>query len=350
MTPPEVRVVASLAEAEVAVFIVAEPSTPERPANGGLRLLPYADDQEALADGRTLAERMTLKHRLYATGFAGGKIVARVADPGAGKARVLAVTRALLDALEGRMLTGCDLNVSACDMQLLARRSPYVLAAVEHPVDASTATAQGVLTAFDRARRVVPGGPVRRVLVHGVGAVGRVVAEGLVAAGFDVLTVDRDPSRTVPGARVAAHPWWAEPADAHLLCSASGLITEPIAKGLSTRLVVSGANAPFSTRAAHDRLAAAGALVLPDALANAGAVIVDSIEHHAPVAWRRATADGVYAFVRETVAARTDRYLDLSAAYGADLALHLLLEEASAARAPVGLGYRPEAPAVRAAC
>ena len=51
------------------------------PANGGLRLLPYRSDRACRADGHRLAGLMETKHRLYGTGFAGGKVVARASDP-----------------------------------------------------------------------------------------------------------------------------------------------------------------------------------------------------------------------------------------------------------------------------
>ncbi len=340
-----VGVVASVSEPSVGVFVVAEPSSRARPANGGLRLLPYANDAAAVAEGVLLAERMALKHDLYATGFSGGKIVARASEPASAKARVLRITRALLDALDGGMLTGCDLNVSAADMELLARRSPWVLAAVGHRVDASAATAHGVLGAFQASVATLPGGPVERVVVHGIGAVGCVVAEELVARGYDVRTVDRDPSRTVAGALpVPAHRWAAEAADAHVLCSATGLIDDVLAARLATRLVVSGANAPFSSAGAEAILAQRGARVLPDALANAGAVVVDSIEHYARSTWRRARPGDVYDFVRTLHRRKVALFWDRAERERADDVLTRLRRD-GATEEPVGRAFAPVTPA-----
>ncbi len=73
---------------DLSVFIVTSGCDPGGPANGGLRLLPYRSDGAALADARRLAALMEQKHSLYGTGFSGGKVVARAADPRSLKQRV----------------------------------------------------------------------------------------------------------------------------------------------------------------------------------------------------------------------------------------------------------------------
>ena len=84
----------------------------ETEANGGLRLLNYPSDEACIADGQRLAGLMTHKHDLYGTGFAGGKIVARAAEPEAVKDELISITAGLLESLDGAMITGCDLNTS----------------------------------------------------------------------------------------------------------------------------------------------------------------------------------------------------------------------------------------------
>lgn len=310
MSEQSVQVVASLTSDEVSVFVVAEPSSPERPANGGLRILSYPTDDEALAEAKILADRMRVKHRLYGTGFNGGKIVARVRNLAA-KKRTLDVTRVLLDELDGRMLTGCDLNVTSSDMEHLAQSSPHVRAAIGHSVDASRATGVGVVAAFIACTEHIEK-PVQSVLVHGIGAVGRVVGDSLSARGYRVLTVDRDPGRTLEGCEKAPEQWWSTKVDAVVMCSASGLITTELANSIQAHLFVSGANAPFRNEEAQERLQQRGCVVLPDALANAGAVIVDSIEHYTPQLWQNSSANAIYEFVSQVIQQRCAEYLELA--------------------------------------
>ena len=46
-----------------------------RPGNGGMRLLSYQSEEDAIADSVRLAEGMTRKHNMYNTGFSGAKLV-----------------------------------------------------------------------------------------------------------------------------------------------------------------------------------------------------------------------------------------------------------------------------------
>lgn len=292
---------------DLSVFVVTSGCDPGGPANGGLRLLPYRSDGVALADARRLAALMEQKHSLYGTGFSGGKVVARAADPRALKQRVLQVTALLLESLGGSMVTGCDLNTGREDMERLVRWTPHVLAAVGSRIDPSACTAHGVLGALS-ALQPRPGS----ALVHGCGAVGGVVARSLVDAGWQVWTVDRDGKRAaLPGARALDPdgPWWRQEVDVLLPCSVSGLIGGAIARQLQAAAVVPAANAPFRRPSLADDLVQRGVTVLPDPLVNAGAVIADSIERYAPEAWREAEPEQVYGFVRQVVLERTRRHL-----------------------------------------
>lgn len=292
---------------DLSVFIVTSGCDPGGPANGGLRLLPYRSDGAALADARRLAALMEQKHSLYGTGFSGGKVVARAADPRGLKQRVLQVTALLLESLGGSMVTGCDLNTGREDMERLVRWTPHVLAAVGSRIDPSACTAHGVLGAL-AAVRSRPGS----ALVHGCGAVGGVVARSLVEAGWRVWTVDRDGRRAaLPGARPLdpEGAWWRQEVDVLLPCSESGLIGAAIARQLRAGAIVPAANAPFQGASMAKDLVRRGVTVLPDPLVNAGAVIADSIERYAPDAWRRAEPEQVYGFVRAVVEERTRRHL-----------------------------------------
>ncbi|MFM7465098.1 MAG: Glu/Leu/Phe/Val dehydrogenase dimerization domain-containing protein [Cyanobium sp.] len=326
---------------ELSVFVVTATGEPAhegllRPANGGLRLLAYPSDNACLADGRRLAGLMADKHSIYGTGFAGGKVVARAADPQAAKGALLQATGLLLEALGGAMVTGCDLNTSPHDMVQLSRLTPHVLAAIGSQIDASSCTAHGTLGALEAVRHQ-PGS----ALVHGCGAVGSVVARELITRGWTVHTVDLDPARAaIPGARPLDPfgPWWRQPVDVLLPCSSSGLLGAAQVKQLQASALVSAANAPFRQPQGPRQLAERGVLVLPDPLVNAGAVIADSIERYAPEAWAQAQPAAVYAFVAEAVRQRSQRFLAQLRA-GAEARAALEAVAAPAGEAPIGTRF-----------
>ena len=55
----------------------------------------------------------------------------------------------LLEELDGKMYTGCDLNTTTSDMEEMAQQSPYVLAAIGNErANPNDATAFGVIGAI----------------------------------------------------------------------------------------------------------------------------------------------------------------------------------------------------------
>ena len=339
---PNVSVLAEHVSDHLSVFVVAEDTNAERPANGGLRLLNYPTDAACIADGERLAGLMTHKHDLYGTGFAGGKIVARAKEPSAVKDELISITADLLQSLQGSMITGCDLNTSLEDMERLTALTPHVLAAVGSPVDASAATAHGTLGAVEAVLRAeLEQAPPGRVLVHGCGSVGGTVARTLVQHGWTVFTVDLSRERAaVPGATPLPKgcPWWQLKLDLVVPCSISGLITDEMAKAMRTSAVVPAANAPFQHPQLAEDLRQRGIQVLPDPLVNAGAVIADSIERFSPEAWKDAGPEEVYNFVRREVRQRALHFLEQR---HQGLSVNEALRHVAAERSndPIGLSF-----------
>ena len=339
---PTVSVLAEHVSDHLSVFVVAEDTDAKRPANGGLRLLNYPSDEACIADGERLAGLMTHKHDLYGTGFAGGKIVARAAEPNAVKDELISGTAALLESLDGAMVTGCDLNASLAGMERLTALTPHVLAAVGSPVDASAATAHGTLGAVEAVlEKELKDANPGRALVHGCGAVGGTVARHLVDHGWTVFTVDLDRDKaSLPGATPLPEScqWWELKLDMVLPCSISGLINSEMAAALRTPAVVPAANAPFQQPQLADDLRRRGVRVLPDPLVNAGAVIADSIERFSPDAWKDAGAKDVYAFVREEVRRRASDYLN-QREQGLSVGAALHEVAATPTTEPIGLSF-----------
>lgn len=222
----------------------------------------------------------------------------------------------MLASLKGKMYTGCDMNTTAKDMDYLSERcldhggSDYVLAAIGNKECCpNTATAFGVFGAIEAAM----GGNVagKRLLVHGCGGVGSVVARLLVQHGAEhVATVDTIPERAALDGCVnvsAETEWWAGDYNAIVPCSYSGLLTDKLR--LSADAVVGATNLPFATRAAQEA-AEATLTFVPEGVSSAGAVIVDSVEHYSRDHFIEAKPELLYEFARETVRAKTLELLE----------------------------------------
>ena len=311
----EIGVLAEYLSNDLSVFIVGENSNLNIPANGGLRLLSYETDIDCLQDGFRLAKLMKIKHDLYNTGFSGGKIVARASNPKEVKDNLITITAELLEKLNGRMITGCDLNTDIEDMEKLFRLTPHVLAAVGSSVDASVATAMGVIGAFEAYEKSFNYDFSNGILVHGCGAVGSKVATELVKKGLKTYTVDIDIKKTyIKGATSLGDNqcWYKNKFDVIIPCSISGLITTYISNFLiNTKAIISAANAPFANEIIIKKLRNSNVTIIPDPLVNAGAVIGDSIERYSPEKWLGTSKNIVYQFVRDQIRNKCFIYLSL---------------------------------------
>ena len=314
-TKKEVGVLAEYISDDLSIFIVAECKRDIYPANGGLRLLNYETDIECLQDGFRLANLMKSKHDLYSTGFSGGKVVARSSNISSVKEKLLNITSKLLEDLNGQMITGCDLNTDITDMEKLFKLTPHVLAAINSQVDASTATAMGVLGSFQAFQKCVPCDLSNGVLVHGCGAVGNKVASELVKKNIKTFVIDIDVKKTdIPGVISLGDDknWYRNNFDVVIPCSISGLINTNISQYLlRTKAIISAANAPFANDVIPEKLTKSNVIVIPDPLVNAGAVIADSIEKYSPDAWTKTSPDKVYKFVQDEVRKKCFTFLSL---------------------------------------
>jgi leucine dehydrogenase len=274
------------------------------PANGGLRVLSYSTETEALAEAQVLSQRMGWQHRLYGTGFSGVKIVAKCdpQNPDRKKSLLCAIA-AFLNELEGRVYTGCDLNTDSGDMAYLAGMTPYVLSSLGSRLDGSRATGYGVLGGVlgcvGRAARPMT------CLVQGDCQVGVTVSELLLREGHEVLTC-------LP----TSPDWWRARCDVLVLCSGAHVITEEIARELKCRVIVGGTHTPFATERAGELLRSRGIIWIPDVITGAGAVICDSIEHYAPVLFRETAPERIYTYVHRLIARKTEAFLKLQSETG----------------------------------
>ena len=218
---------------------------------------------------------------------------------------LLEATASLLEELDGAMhglrhehdaamMQNCTSGAGACTSWRRSRTD----------VLPNTATAAGVLGAVTAC----VDGDVRgkTFVVHGCGGVGGAVAAGLVSSArprsrrWTSTETGRDPGLRGPGPRGQVVGRRVRRARA---CSASGVLTAERASELICRSVVGASNLPFASVEAR-RVAEARCVVAPEGVTSAGAVIVDSIEHYAPLNFGEAPPSKVYDFTFEAVRRR----------------------------------------------
>ncbi|MEZ4588021.1 MAG: Glu/Leu/Phe/Val dehydrogenase [Gemmatimonadales bacterium] len=300
------------------------------PSIGGLRMAPDVTLEECAR----LARAMTLKNAAADLPHGGGKSVL-LGDPHQPAERKETLIRAFAHALrhEADYIFGPDMGTDETAMGWVtdeigrAVGLPAALGGI--PLDELGATGFGLLhAALVAAPTIGLELEGARVAVQGFGAVGThaarfLVERGarLVAASDSQATVARAGGLDVPALVALKHEGKSVgdlpgadrlPTDAvidvecdlWIPAARPDVITAANVDRLRTRLVLQGANIPFSEDAERS-LAGRGVLVIPDFIANAGGVICAALEYAG--ATRTAAFDAIAEKIRGNVTAVIER-------------------------------------------
>jgi glutamate dehydrogenase (NAD(P)+) len=303
------------------------------PSIGGLRMAPDVSTEECIR----LARAMTLKNAAAGLPHGGGKSVLR-GDPRMPADQKERLIRAFAHALrhEDDYIFGPDMGTDETCMAWIedeigrAVGLPPALGGI--PLDEIGATGWGIRHAAEVAASycglALSGA---RVAIQGFGAVGKHSARFLAAcgamliaasdsegtihnrAGLDVTrlialksggnsVVDYDDGQRLDGDAILDID-----CDIWIPAARPDVVREDNVGRLKTRLVLQGANIPF-TAGAEQTLHERGVLVIPDFIANAGGVICAAMEY------RGATHAAAFAAIEEKIRANTTAMLETAAA------------------------------------
>jgi len=263
-----------------AQVLVAVHDTRLGPAHGGIRRWAYESVAAAQRDVVDLARAMTWKCALAEVPAGGGKAVI-VDRPDLDRAAAYRAVGRVVASLAGSFYTGPDVNTSAADLRVVAEETSYVATdASDGPGDLAAATAEGVLSAT-AALAARLGRPLDqlRCVVQGLGAVGLGLCERLAARGASLFVADVVPARVEAAVRrfdavaLSVDAATATAADVYAPCALGGALTVDVVRSLPARGVCGAANNVFADAAAAAAAHARGLLVVPDFVANAGALI-----------------------------------------------------------------------------
>jgi leucine dehydrogenase len=264
-------------------LLVGIHSTRLGPAVGGTRMKPYACLDDAVRDVLRLSRGMSMKWAAGGLDFGGGKAVLMVPPRLEQDARRGLLLRygELLQQLGGLFMTGQDSGTSEQDMVLIAERAaPFVHGLPGGAGDPAPYTARGVLTALEvTAERLFDDGlSGRRVLIQGLGAVGRRIVAPLRQAGAVVAFSDVDPVAVEAGRAlelpfVAPDEVYATPCDLFAPCAFGAILDERTIPQLRCRGVAGAANNQLATPDSAPALAERGILYAPDFIANCGGAV-----------------------------------------------------------------------------
>lgn len=267
------------------IGFIAIHSTTLGSAAGGLRMKPYASEQEALTDVMRLSEGMTYKNAAAGLPLGGGKAVI-LGDPNTLKTPELlhAFARAI-EACEGRYWTAEDMGMTPADMAELAVETRFVAGLADGEFasgDPSPITARGIFNAIRCVAKHRFGNPDltgKTVSVQGLGNVGWNLCELLNEAGAKLIVTDISEERVDAavvelGAKaVTLDEIYGVKADIFAPCAIGGILNADTIAQLKVAAVAGGANNQLARAEDAALLHDKGILYAPDFVANGGGII-----------------------------------------------------------------------------
>lgn len=265
--------------------IVAIHSTVLGPALGGLRMWPYASEDDALKDALRQSRAMTHRTAIAGLNLGGGKAVL-IGNPETDKSEAL--FRALgrfIDGLSNRYVVTEDVGTSVEDMDLIRRETDRV--AGVHPVNGGSGdpapftalgTYHGIRACLERR---FGHGEIGRYsfAVQGVGGVGYHLVKLLRAEGAKVFVTDINQERVEPlvdelrAESVPMHQIYDVDATVFSPCAMGGIINEDTVPRLKCKIVAGGAHNQLESNECATQLEARGILYAPDYAINAGGMM-----------------------------------------------------------------------------
>jgi len=260
------------------------------PALGGLRMWPYATEQDALNDVLRLSRGMTYKAAVSGLNLGGGKAVI-IGDPSKDKSEALFRSFGrFVNSLNGRYITAEDVGIDVNDMEHVYRETEFVTGV--HQVhggsgDPSPFTAFGTLQGLMAAMQVQFGNEDignYSFAVQGVGHVGMEYVKLLSERGAKVFVTDINKElvqRAVDdyGAEaVAADDIYDVNADVYSPCALGGTVNESTLERLKCKIICGAANNQLATNEIGDEVQRRGILYAPDYAVNAGGLMNVSLE------------------------------------------------------------------------
>ncbi len=291
------------AESKAWIFIAIH-STRLGPATGGTRIKSYGTPRDALQDALRLSEAMTLKYAVADFPRGGGKCV--IAPPEnfdqAGRQALLLRYGSLVKSFGGTFETGPDVGSSPADMDIIGETgAPHVFCRTPErggAGDSAPATALGLFYGIGAVCEKLFGSDSvagRRVLVQGVGSVGRLLIDLLDDAGAEVILSELDPGaiRLLHDKRhlevVPPESACATECDIFAPCALGGVLNAHTIPQLKCRGVAGAANNQLGDRADAEVLRQRGILYAPDYVVSlGGAMAITGIE---AMGWSRETVE-----------------------------------------------------------
>ena len=285
------KIVSSLYDEKTGLqgFIAIHRGGFQHPAFGATRLWQYSASEDALKDALRLSRMMSYKSALAGLPYGGGKAV--IMEPQGSTWHRAALLRAYaqrVNYLQGHFITGTDVGLSASDVKMMSRVSPFMIGTKSDP---TIFTALGISHGLQACLKEVFGTKDfhgRSFAIQGVGKIGTALLDLVYSHAERIFISDINANSLAVAKRRFPRAHVVKPQDIHRQkvdvfspCAMSGTINPKSIHELHCAIVAGGANNQLASEEAGDALWKKGILYAPDYVLNAGGLIcvTDEYEH-----------------------------------------------------------------------
>ncbi len=258
-------------------------------ALGGIRIFPYANEQDALKDGLRLAKGMTYKSAVAGVGFGGGKSVI-IADPKTQKTpELLKAFGRAVERFEGIYICAEDVGCTTADVRVIRQETCYVVGLPHEKSsgDPGPFTAWGTFRSMQATAKHLWGSDSlegKKVAIQGLGNVGRNLIDFLFWAGAELIVADLDKEAVERAARrygaqvVSVAEIAKVPCDIFSPCALGAVINDQTIPHFRCKAIVGSANNQLLSDSHAEDLRVRGILYAPDFVTNAGGLLNVAME------------------------------------------------------------------------
>lgn len=255
------------------------------PALGGTRMWNYTSEAEAITDVLRLSRGMTFKAAISGLNLGGGKAVI-IGDPKLKNEAFLRRFGRFINSLGGRYITAEDVNMKTSDMEYIAMETKYVTGLPEVKGgggDPSPVTAYGTYLGMKAAAKKAYGSDSltgKRIVVQGIGQVGKYLVEHLVKERAEVFITDifedrlQKVSKETGATVVDPSVIYDLDMDIYAPCALGATVNDQTIDRLKCQIIAGAANNQLQDEEKHGKLLLEkGIVYAPDFLINAGGLI-----------------------------------------------------------------------------
>ncbi len=256
------------------------------PALGGLRIWNYTNDESALEDVMRLSKGMTFKAAYAGIDCGGGKAVI-IGD--VKKIKTEALLRSFgrfVDSLGGSYITASDVNTDIYDLAIVSKETKHAIGLPSFcggSDDPSEFTAYGVLMGIKAALKQIYGSDNicgRRILVEGIGKVGKYLVDYLSKGGAEIFVTDISKqaiekiSKNYKVTVIKTGDIYDLELDVYSPCALGAILNDSTIKKLNCKIIAGAANNQLEKSDKHsEMLKRKNILYAPDFVINAGGLL-----------------------------------------------------------------------------